>query len=493
MSLNPKLGHLYHDHSISNSYTVLDAKEKMKTREINARESKYLDKYTCVLEKAKYICQRKNNWEQRHLRKQLESINTKTMSLDKGLKRESQRMKLFDDVLNEEDSRSSRPATFINTRLLRNRQRNNFISSRSLFSNVSSEQQNSVKQSKINDEINGRYGDNSKYVLSKTEKLVRKADQVTKSLHKLYTRNLEKRWKDANRTIIDVLTSESNDELQRALFVLRGTHAGNLIEDILRERELSKRARSETYERQKWSLSSNNSDGLEQETVFITEINIKDGSEILKRMKDKKASTPVNERKHKELCKMKDRDENDCTCDAQNISDGTEKRNGKLPESEKLQESYSAEPENGAVHHDEDFVMDSCRYETKARDNVGSYREETESTRDTSSESDSFDRHEKGYQTYASGFKADNSKKWISVADVHLDLHSISEKGSPDLVSSTIVNPSEREQVTTLKWREIFKTPEVWKQNRRAVQSVKKSNAISLVKVHGQYRQTMLK
>ena len=134
MSLNPKLGHLYHDYSITNTITALDAKEKMKTREINARESKYLERYSCVLDRAKYTCRRRNEWEQRNVRKDLENIKTKTMSLDKSLKTESQRLKLFNDVLNDAASmRNGRPVAFGNSRRLsRSRQRNNFISSKSL-------------------------------------------------------------------------------------------------------------------------------------------------------------------------------------------------------------------------------------------------------------------------------------------------------------------------------------------------------------------------
>ena len=99
-------------------------------------------------------------------------------------------------------------------------------------------------------------------------------------------------------------------------------------------------------------------------------------------------------------------------------------------------------------------------------------------------------------KTTTSDVSSDTKKhkinKWISVADVNLNLAPGFENDGPDLMS-TLANPSEQEYKPTLKWREIFKLPEVWKQTRPVTQNVKEHKAMGLVKVHGQYRQTMLK
>ena len=461
MSLNPQIGHLYHDFSITNSYTVLDAKEKMKTREINARETKYLDKYACGLEKAKLIYQNNNEREQRNIRKHLDNIITKTISLDKGLKRESQRLKLFDDVLNEAYTKTkSAPFTKAN-QSTKNSRRPNFVSAKSLYWNIHLEQRDSERNERIDNAIDLKQN----VLLPTTTKLIRKADNITKTLHKLYTKNLERRWKDTNRTISDVLSSETNEELEKALFVLRGTHAGTLIEDILRERVLARRDRSNSYGTQNWSLSSSGrSQGLDEQVtddVFVTEINVRDRVERMMRVKDNKLNTLV-QTGQSEALKLHNK--------FPNIDKGV-KSNNKSTE-------WKSPEGNISVESSDDYIGNLNEIDNVKREEliVSKPLLQSESLPSVSGET-----------------KEKEIRSWINVSEINLDLNEVFKRDDPDSMSSTIVNPSENEYVPTMKWREIFKTPEVWKQTKRVVQKMKKPKPIGLVKVHGQYRQTMLK
>ena len=472
MSLNPNNGHLYHDFSITNSYTVLDAKEKMTTREINARETKYLEKYACRLDKAKRIYRNKNEREQREIRKHLENINTKTVSLDKGLKRESQRLKLFDGVLNETNT-SKTSATFTKTwQSAKNSRRHNFVSAKSLYSNIYSEQRNSARQ-KRSDSSN----ENQQTVLLPTTvKLLRKADNITKTLHRLYSKNLERRWKDTNRTIVDVLNSESNEELEKALFVLRGTHAGTLIEDILRERVWARRARSESYGRRNWSLSSGESkhgddDAHMSDAAFVTEINVRDKMEPITVARDNKLVAGAHTHGPEAL-----KHENKLP----DISNGTNLK-------DKAAERESAKSSN-ALYVSETTISEMFMDNITANDNDTGVNK-TELSEFTVSKPQL---RSSSVKSISDETKEKLIRQWVNVSDVDLDLSNVFERDDPDSMSSTIVNPSENEYMPTLKWRDIFNTPAVWKQNRKMVQHIKKPKPISLVKVHGQYRQTML-
>ena len=510
MSLNPTLGHLYHDYSITNSLTALDAKEKMRTREINARESKQLEKYTYVLDRAKNVCQRQNDREQRYVKKDLVNIKTKTVSLDRSLKKESQRLKLFDDIITDDAPvKNSRAVTFINSkRLLRNRQQNNFISSKSLYSMVSQEQTNHVRESQFED--TKRNNVQSKHVSSKTTKIARKADQVTKSLHKLYTKSLERRWKDGSKTLFDILSYESNEDLERALFVLRGTHAGNLVEDILKERKLSKRFGSNSHHSQTWSLSSVGSNLSETDNVFVTELSDRHKGEetekidtsshrssqsIIEKHSEPNVTSEIREgsniiapRMVKTLqsfdhsgCNRVEYDKSHChrnygetinKITQQGDVDATKVSEDKIPT--ELNEG------DGKIYlTDNEFK--GVKVNSDKLGHVPILKSESNS-------SDTSDR----LVGVNNGINSNVTNKWINVADVRLNLTANFEKQDPDCMS-IIANPSEQEYKPTLKWREIFKTPEVWKLNRNLTARVKKPKPLTLVKVHGQYRQTMLK
>ena len=468
MGLNPNIGHLYHDFSITNSYTVLDAREKMKTREINARETNYLDKYSCRLDKAKRIYQNNNEREQRKIKKHLANIQTKTVSLDKGLKRESQRLKLFDDVLKEANMKS-KPATFTQAwQSAKNSRGHNFVSAKSLYSNIYSEQRNGARQER-SDSAN----ENKQTVLLPTTvKLLRKVDNITKTLHRLYTKNLERRWRDTNRTILDVLSSESNEELDKALFILRGTHAGTLIEEILRERLWARRTRSESYGKRHWSMNSSDSKyvngGQVSDAVFVTEINVRDGMERMTLVGDIEFNAS-NHTHELDFSKTKNK--------FPDISNGI------------YSNDIAAERESAKSNNDI-TISEMCidNFDLNENNDTGvnkaEFPELIVSTPRLLSSS---------VKSIPEEIKEEQIRRWVNISDVDLDLSNVFQRDDPDSMSSTIVNPSENEYMPTLKWRDIFKTPAVWKQNRKMVQNIKKLKPISLVKVHGQYRQTMLK
>ena len=460
MSLNPLIGHLYHDFSITNSYTVLDAREKMRTREINARETKYLDKYACSLDKAKLICQNNNEREQRNIRKHLDNITAKTVSLEKGLKRESQRLKLFDDVIHVAYKTTKSTVLRKSRQTITNKQRHNFVSAKSLYRNIHTEQRNNVQEVERDSVTNQK-----RTVLpSNTVKLLRKADSITKTLHTLYTKKLEKRWKHTNRTISDVLNSESNEELEKALFVLRGTHAGTLIEDILRERAWIRRNRPESYKSRNWSQSSSDSNHGNNDyvgdNVFVTELNVRDGMERMSLVADNKTNTLAHS--SEQLNKLP------------KVSNGANWNNKIETE---IQGTSIPVGNNMTIKADNDCVDEiSSDEKTELPEIIATNPWQSVSLSQVSDKT-----------------KDNDVRSWINISDVNLDIKDIFERDDPDSMSSTIVNPSENEYAPTMKWREIFKTPEVWKQTKLVAQKIKKPTPISLVKVHGQYRQTMLK
>jgi hypothetical protein len=91
--------HLYHDLNFSESSLMLDAKEKLQTREKNNREDRYLDKYKSIIDRAKTICKRRNEWDQLNIRYQLRIIKGRTPSLERGLQREMQRFRDIEEAL----------------------------------------------------------------------------------------------------------------------------------------------------------------------------------------------------------------------------------------------------------------------------------------------------------------------------------------------------------------------------------------------------------
>jgi hypothetical protein len=73
----------------NNTFTALDAKEKLRTRQINAREGKQLKRFNQTLDRAYTVLTKRQDWEKNHIEQDLHIIQLKTPSLEKSLKRES--------------------------------------------------------------------------------------------------------------------------------------------------------------------------------------------------------------------------------------------------------------------------------------------------------------------------------------------------------------------------------------------------------------------
>ena len=243
MTMNPRIGHLYHDHSISNAFTALDARESMRTREINAREAKQLEKYSHVIDRARNTCLKHNDLEQRSMRKSLEDIKSKTPSLAKSLYRETDRRRWKDFDRGKGYRGLNDPASSQSTRT---KKIQSSVNPWSVFSQsythggysetdmCGTNDRTGFKSVDVNQiSCNLRGGP-----LTRSEMLVRKAENITKALHDLYTKGLARKWRENNTTVLEILGKESKEELEKALFLLRGTATGDIIEDILKEKEL---------------------------------------------------------------------------------------------------------------------------------------------------------------------------------------------------------------------------------------------------------------
>ncbi|XP_052768012.1 uncharacterized protein LOC128208489 [Mya arenaria] len=225
MSLNPDLGHLYHDNNISSVFTKLDVQEKLRTREINARESKYLEKYSKVIDRASKVCQRRTEKEKREIETQLRDIRWRTPRLTTALRQESERERV------KKHAHSSIPEVNASheKRLVLVSSWSVYSSSRvKKFSALESNRSSEVRQSsRLGSSVSGR-----------TANFTKQTKNVTRALHRLYNRSFERRSQQQNMTVLDILGRESREELEKALFALRGTPAGDLIEDILCNKEL---------------------------------------------------------------------------------------------------------------------------------------------------------------------------------------------------------------------------------------------------------------
>ncbi|XP_052785986.1 uncharacterized protein LOC128221414 [Mya arenaria] len=69
---------------------------------------------------------------------------------------------------------------------------------------------------------------------------------VIRALHRLYNRRVERKWEEQNTTVLDILSHESTEKLEEALFMLRGTPTGNFIENILCDKVLVSKQTIET-------------------------------------------------------------------------------------------------------------------------------------------------------------------------------------------------------------------------------------------------------
>lgn len=395
MSLNPALGHLYHDDRINGVFTALDVKDKLRTREINARESKQFEKYESMVNRAMSVCRRRYEYEQRHVRNNLSDIRWKTPTLTSSLRRESERTREHErphtyngrvslpDVNRKHDASPDSRKELV------------LVSSWSVFSNKRTRTFSAPEQTTYARSASSRGSLNQ--VSSRARAFTKKTQQVTHNLHRLYKNSVERKLKEHNTTVLDILGRESKEELEKALFVLRGTPAGDAIEDILRARQ--------------FVSNGNNNSSLAKRTVsdiFVTQL---------------------------------DTDEN------------------------KAQSVVSLESEGTSLP-----TLTSGTGNLFIRGNIDRNNNE---------------------------FAESPTNKSISTCqDIKTALSdNVFDSEDPQLMSSVLGNASDTDPCPkSIKWTEIFKAPELWRQQHRNVRTdFKTPRAVSLVTLTGKRRQTMLK
>lgn len=94
-AMNPEVSHLYHDSHFSGlSGGTLEARERMRAREVNAREERLLRQQDEHLQQAKEVCRKRSRWEQDSVRRDLRAILERTPTFTRTLRDEKQKNKL---------------------------------------------------------------------------------------------------------------------------------------------------------------------------------------------------------------------------------------------------------------------------------------------------------------------------------------------------------------------------------------------------------------
>ncbi|XP_060072793.1 uncharacterized protein LOC132552621 [Ylistrum balloti] len=236
MSLIPEIGHLYHDFSISNAYTALDAREQLRTRQLNAREDKHLGKYTEVLDKAKDICKRRREWEEDTLRRQLRVLQMKTPSLDRGLRQETERLRRYETSMT---SRNNTAGRGMQSRMTSVSEKATLYSHQWPSHTMMSSPQSSLSRRGVESRrtftrsTDSSSGSNTRSDQNTESQVnfMRRAERVTKELHKLYRRHGER--KSSNQHLTDLLKDNNRELLMKARIFFKDDEATAVLESIL--------------------------------------------------------------------------------------------------------------------------------------------------------------------------------------------------------------------------------------------------------------------
>ncbi|XP_033735068.1 uncharacterized protein LOC117323749 [Pecten maximus] len=236
MSLIPEIGHLYHDFSISNAYTSLDAREQLRTRQINAREDKQLGKYTEVIDKAKVICKRRREWEEDSLRRQLRVLQTKTPSIQRGLRQETERLRRYESSMM---SRNSTSGLRIQSRMTSVSEKATLYShqwpSHTMMSmpHSSRSRQGGESRRTFTSSTDSSSGSTARsdHNTENQVNFMKRAERVTKELHKLYRRHKER--KSSNQQLIDILRVNNKELLMKARIFFKDEESTAVLESLL--------------------------------------------------------------------------------------------------------------------------------------------------------------------------------------------------------------------------------------------------------------------
>ncbi|KAK3092729.1 hypothetical protein FSP39_006633 [Pinctada imbricata] len=244
MSLNPALGHLYHDSSFGDIAIRLDAHEQLRTRQRNRREDRQLGKYSQTLERAKTICERRYQWEENEVRHQLQSIQSRTPTLEKGLQKESERLNRYQESISERRlqllSRASTGSKTISRVTTAKTVDSNATSIGKLSNNSSQWNSKNVlsRNFHLPSDVSSR--SNTARTFSEEEDLnipksqvnfIKKAENIAKCLHKLYRRKRERKY--ANRHLMEYVRSDNKELLMKARVFYKDTEAVQVLEKIL--------------------------------------------------------------------------------------------------------------------------------------------------------------------------------------------------------------------------------------------------------------------
>ncbi|XP_062600379.1 uncharacterized protein LOC134262014 [Saccostrea cucullata] len=208
MTINPTLGHLYHDFSISNAYTALDVQELFKTRQRNAREKRQLDEFNRYLNKAQEINLRRLNLEEKCVRYQLADINLRSASLRNGPRHGSLRRSQTFSIASPSTLSSAYPSICTSAAPSR------FSGSSSQVSGTSSLETGDLQLSR-----------------SKSNMFVRKVNNVTKSLCKLYEK--QQRRKVEKEILLRNVRKNNEELLQRSRVHFKDSDTTQNLEKIL--------------------------------------------------------------------------------------------------------------------------------------------------------------------------------------------------------------------------------------------------------------------
>jgi len=235
--MNPTVGHLYHDFSISNAFTYLDAKEQLRTRQINAREKKQLDKYTKVLDRAMFVCKRKHEYEETIMKQQLQVIKSKTPSLDRGLRQETERQRRYETISgcslpSIAQSRATTTTTCATGSTLKNSSYRSKTIESPLSYRTSHNESSKIQQSYLNSSYHGQTMlENTQNVDQHTANFCKRAEHVTRNLHKLYRRQKERLT--SKKHFIDILRADNMELLMKAKIFFKDTEAEAVLESLL--------------------------------------------------------------------------------------------------------------------------------------------------------------------------------------------------------------------------------------------------------------------
>ncbi|CAC5378886.1 unnamed protein product [Mytilus coruscus] len=185
--MNFGIEHLYHDADISSNFTSLDAKEKMRTRQAHAREEKQLKRFNTTLQRAHTVLIKRQDWEKNNIQQELHIIKLKTPSLDKGLKKEEE----------AELIKRTRKLPAI-TKSSNSLVKSNFSDSSSNGSTT--HRSNSFRRHGTITSVDLRYSAEVNFMSSVETNppievvtvYMKKADVVTRNLHRLYKRKQER-------------------------------------------------------------------------------------------------------------------------------------------------------------------------------------------------------------------------------------------------------------------------------------------------------------